>query len=80
MVYFTFITAVNWVGEGYKPKDEGQYVKTMHAGMKDPCSLYCWGDNSWSQLGLSEEALEENKFIRNTVDGTHTCVTPTLNK
>jgi hypothetical protein len=80
-VYFVMITACNALGEGYRPKGCGQYVKTMNETMQKPCSAYVWGDNTWSQLGLPEEAFNANKFVRNTTDGTkRSCVVPTFNK
>jgi hypothetical protein len=79
-VYSVMITACNSVGEGYKPTSGGQYVKTMREAMKKPCQAYVWGDNTWSQLGLPQDALDANKFVRKTDDGLKVCVVPTLNK
>ena len=75
-VYFVMITATNLKGEGYKQK-HGQFIKTMKESMYTPCSLYVWGDNSSSQLGLDGDY---DKFARITEDGEQECVLPTLNK
>jgi len=60
-VYHVVITASNELGEGYKPK-LGQMVKTMRPNLASTGSLFVWGDNNYSQLGLQEVDVNANKY------------------
>ena len=50
-IYYVIVTAINELGEGYRPKF-GQYVKTMMESMYYASNLYVWGNNESSELGL----------------------------
>ena len=50
------VTAVNEIGEGYQGKS---FFVTLPEYENTKCSLYVWGDNSDSQLGLlNDESLD----------------------
>ena len=55
------VFAVNGIGEGYKPI-ESCFIRTMDDNLNDPGSLYVWGNNQSSELGLTDEMVEENKL------------------
>jgi hypothetical protein len=54
--YYVMVTAFNELGEGYRPK-YGQLVLTMKETMYNPGSLYVWGNNESSELGIGEEIM-----------------------
>ena len=47
-VYHVIVTASNDLGEGYKPKQGGQTVRTMRSNIYQTGNLYSWGDNNFS--------------------------------
>jgi len=56
---------VNGIGEGYRPI-EASFIRTMDDNLNDPGSLYVWGNNQNSELGLTDELVEENSdFYKN---------------
>lgn len=63
--YFIVITAVNALGEGYKPKFPQSFLTapSNHRG-----ALYVWGSNESSALGLTEEMIGSNKEFRKVKD------------
>lgn len=59
--YYIKVTAVNENGEeGYHAK-EPIFVKTMEPKVNNCDGLYVWGYNNRSELGLSDDTIEENK-------------------
>jgi alpha-tubulin suppressor-like RCC1 family protein len=58
--YFIKVTATNEDGEGYSPK-EPFYVLTMSSQINICDSLYVWGNNASSEIGLNDETVEANK-------------------
>jgi alpha-tubulin suppressor-like RCC1 family protein len=53
------ITAVNGLGEGYK--NSPLMVRTMSVDVeKEAGSLYVWGSNINSELGLTDEQVMQN--------------------
>jgi len=56
--YYIIVNAINAQGEGYRPK-YGQFVRTMSQDMYNTSSLYVWGNNESSELGLPEELITE---------------------
>ena len=54
------IFAVNSIGEGY-PAVESAFIRTMEDTINAPGSLYVWGNNNSSELGLTDELVEANK-------------------
>ena len=61
-VYYVRVVAVNAIGEGYSP-EKVHFVRTMKDSINEPGSLYVWGNNQSSELGLSDEAVQEHKNI-----------------
>jgi len=59
-IYYLRVFAVNAIGEGYKP-DQPVFARTMEDTLHEPGSLYVWGNNLSSELGLTDEQVEENK-------------------
>lgn len=59
-IYYVRVFAVNAIGEGY-PAEQSTYVRTMDDALSEPGSLYVWGNNQSSELGLTDEQVEENK-------------------
>lgn len=57
--YFIRVTAVNDKGEGYQA--DPFMVRT--AAARPLCNVYVWGSNLNSELGLSDQIIEENKDI-----------------
>ena len=39
------------------------FVRTMNDNLNEPGSLYVWGNNQNSELGLSDDAVEQNKAL-----------------
>ena len=58
--YFVVITACNQHGEGYKP-DIPSMVRTQPLSISNTSSLYIWGSNTNSQLGLTEKMLTQHR-------------------
>lgn len=56
-MYYVRVIAVNAIGEGYPP-NELSLVRTMEDALNEPGSLYAWGNNQSSELGLSDDAVE----------------------
>jgi len=54
--YYFVITAVSDKGEGYKNKMTTM-VRTMPQSLNDSGSLYVWGSNKSSEIGLNDETL-----------------------
>ena len=52
--YYVMVTAENEHGEGYRP-EVPSVILTQQPSFHDTCSIYVWGSNSMSELGLSEE-------------------------
>jgi alpha-tubulin suppressor-like RCC1 family protein len=52
-VYYVIVTAFNKNGEGYLSKVPN-FVRTSPTTTQHPCSLYVWGSNTNSELGLDE--------------------------
>ena len=52
-IYYVRIFAVNAIGEGY-PAEESSFVRTMDDTLNEPGSLYVWGNNQSSELGLTD--------------------------
>lgn len=59
-IYYVWIHAVNALGEGYKAKRPG-FMRTMTDSLNQPGSLYVWGNNKNSEVGLTDQLVEENK-------------------
>ena len=59
-IYYVRVFAQSGEGEGYKPA-ESSFIRTMDDNLNEPGSLYVWGNNSNSELGLTDEIVEENK-------------------
>lgn len=59
-VFYVFITACNKHGEGYKSQTPF-FIRTMPDSIMDTSSLYVWGSNDNSDLGLTAELVESNK-------------------
>lgn len=57
--YFVKVTAVNQIGEGYHPKSQ-QLVLTQNEHFEKKKSLYVWGSNNYSELGLQEKHVNDN--------------------
>lgn len=53
-IYYVRIFAVNAVGEGY-PADDSAFIRTMDDALNEPGSLYVWGNNQSSELGLTDD-------------------------
>jgi len=51
--YFVVITAFSERGEGYKPENPFM-MATRPLSFEKTTGLYVWGDNTFSQIGLSE--------------------------
>jgi alpha-tubulin suppressor-like RCC1 family protein len=67
-VYYALVTAVNSKGEGYK-NQKPSMIRTMSASFSNPSSLYVWGSNSHSEIGLSEDLVNANiKFYQKSKD------------
>ena len=58
-IYYVRIFGVNAIGEGY-PAEESTFVRTMDDTLNDPGSLYVWGNNQSSELGLTDAQVAEN--------------------
>mmetsp|Transcript_18084 Transcript_18084/g.30862 ORF Transcript_18084/g.30862 Transcript_18084/m.30862 type:complete len:246 (+) Transcript_18084:1284-2021(+) len=56
--YHVKVTASSEMGEGYFTKRALMVI--THQSLL-PKSLYVWGDNSYSEIGLNEQLVEENK-------------------
>jgi len=57
--YYVVVTAVNEHGEGYKAK--ATMIRTLSENVvKDPCTLYVWGNNANSELGLDDGQVLKN--------------------
>lgn len=59
-IYYVLVTAINSNGEGYK-NEVPSPIRTMQEGFHEPCQLYVWGSNSYSEIGLTEELVANNK-------------------
>ena len=44
---------MNTVGEGY-PAKQAAFVRTMGESLNEPGSLFVWGNNQNSELGLTD--------------------------
>lgn len=53
-IYYARVFAVNAIGEGYKA-DNLTFMRTMDECVNEPGSLYVWGNNVSSELGLTDE-------------------------
>lgn len=58
-VYYVIVTAFNKNGEGYLSKVPN-FVRTSSTTTQHPCSLYVWGSNTNSELGLDERDVLDN--------------------
>ena len=56
--YYVYVTAVNQIGEGYKPKVLPLLMTTPFDLVDDACDLYVWGNNQSSELGILDEQAE----------------------
>lgn len=56
-VYYVWVHAVNGLGEGY-PAERPSFVRTMADSLNEAGSLYVWGNNKSSELGLTDELVE----------------------
>ena len=56
-IYYIRVLAVNGIGEGYKPT-QASFARTMDDNLNEPGSLYVWGNNQSSELGLTDELVE----------------------
>lgn len=65
--YYVLVTAENEHGEGYRPAYPS-IVLTQPQSFQDTSSMYVWGSNSMSELGLSEQQVEANKQHYNKTD------------
>lgn len=63
--HYLMVTATNENGEGYRCKT-AFLVVTMKESAKSLNQLYVWGSNTFSEIGLSGEMVENNKqhFIK----------------
>ena len=59
-IYYVRVFAVNSKGEGY-PAKQPFFARTMKEDLTEPGSLYVWGNNASSELGLTDEMVEDNK-------------------
>ena len=59
-IYYVRIQAVNAIGEGYKA-DQPAFIRTMEDNLNEPGSLYVWGNNQSSEIGLTDQQVDENK-------------------
>ena len=59
-IYYVKVRAINSKGEGYVP-DQPTFVRTMETTLSEPGSLYVWGNNQHSEIGLTDDQVEENK-------------------
>ena len=59
--YYVMITAENELGEGYKNQMPFLIQTTKQDFRKDRCDVYEWGNNTNSELGLSDEQIQEHK-------------------
>ena len=58
--YYVMVTATNEIGEGYKT-EHPSIVITKRKSFDTPKSMYVWGSNTNSEIGLTEELVEQNK-------------------
>jgi hypothetical protein len=58
--YYVQVKAENQYGEGYEA-EKPTIILTQPATFKSPCRLYVWGSNTNSEIGLTEELVEQNK-------------------
>ena len=65
--YYVMVTAENEHGEGYRP-EMPSIVLTQAPSFQETSSMYVWGSNSMSELGLSEQQVEANKQHYNKTD------------
>lgn len=56
-VNHVMVTAVNQYGEGYKPA-KSTVVLTQPLSFRYTSKLYVWGQNSMSELGLSDKLVQ----------------------
>jgi len=67
-VYYVLVTASNSKGEGYK-NQKPSMIRTMPESFANPSSLYVWGSNSHSEIGLSEDLVNANiKYYQKSKD------------
>lgn len=59
-IFYVWVHAVNALGEGY-PAEQPNFVRTMGDSLNEAGSLYVWGNNKSSELGLTDQLVEENK-------------------
>lgn len=72
-VYYIIVTASNENGEGYLSKVPS-FIRTQASLFKNTCSLYVWGSNANSELGLSEELVEQHsEFYHRNEDSVYLC-------
>lgn len=57
--YFLKVNAENSMGLGY-PADQPSMVHTM-SSIEQPGDLYVWGNNSNSEIGLTDELVDQHK-------------------
>ena len=55
--YYIKIRAENLFGEGYEAKFP-QLISTIDTKLHKPTSLYVWGNNQSSEIGLTDEIVE----------------------
>lgn len=64
--YYVTVTATNERGEGYK-NEKPQFVMTQSASFSKTSQLYVWGSNTYSEIGLSDDFVNEHKeFYKKT--------------
>ena len=58
--YYIKVRAENALGEGYVAKFP-QIIMTLDSSMHKLKNLYVWGNNASSEIGLTDDIVEENK-------------------
>jgi hypothetical protein len=54
--YYVIVTAVNGIGEGYKTEVPCM-IRTVPQVDEKKCSMYVWGSNTYSEIGLTQELV-----------------------